>query len=274
MSEGCVTTSKSGVKKLNQRLELVQFGKTLNLKPNFKTCCLTLRCLSIEGSSKSASRNTARQVAGEPFDERRPFVNRDRRLRQIKPELHRRFDLLNDGSVYRTQRPLQFHDRNTADSLRVKSPGFQTACMMWNFKTITPKSGRARNVTHYRALMIQIDNAENETRTRFLGHAQVNYPQFSASRLRHDFSSRSYMANISADAPIIRRYSSNQADNSDNSVGESCSIAFSISATVLMRRKLPSHILTGKFIPLRLIPSLSAFSHLFSHVQLRPRRVF
>src|SRR5205807_1858092 len=198
----------------------------------------------------------------------------DGRLRQIKPELHRRFDLLNDGSVYRTQRPLQFHDRNTADSLRVKSPGFQTACMMWNFKTITPKSGRARNVTHYRALMIQIDNAENETRTRFLGHAQVNYPQFSASRLRHDFSSRSYMANISADAPIIRRYSSNQADNSDNSVGESCSIAFSISATVLMRRKLPSHILTGKFIPLRLIPSLSAFSHLFSHVQLRPRRVF
>jgi len=189
------------------RRKLVQFGKTLNLKPNFKTCCLTLRCLSIEGSSKSASRNTARQVAGEPFDERRPFVNRDGRLRQIKPELHRRFDLLNDGSVYRTQRPLQFHDRNTADSLRVKSPGFQTACMMWNFKTITPKSGRARNVTHYRALMIQIDNAENETRTRFLGHAQVNYPQFSASRLRHDFSSRSYMANISADAPIIRRYS-------------------------------------------------------------------
>src|SRR5213082_798802 len=80
-------------------------------------------------------------------------------------------------------------------------------------------------------------------------------------------------SNFTTDAPIIRRYSSNQADNSDNSVGESCPIAFSISAIVRMRRKLSSHLLTGKFIPLRLI-FLSAFSHLFSHVQLRPRGIF
>src|SRR6266852_3408844 len=70
----------------------------------------------------------------------------------------------------------------------------------------------------------------------FLNHAQINHPQFPALGLRHDSSSRSYIAKTSDDALTICWYSSNQTASLESSGCGSRSIALSISATVLMRR--------------------------------------
>src|SRR5690242_4529543 len=83
-------------------------------------------------------------------------------LRQLQPEFHRRFDLLNDSRVNHAQTPLQFHDGDAADSLRVKSSGVKTARLMRDFKTGFPESGGARNVTDDGAFVSEIGDAEDE----------------------------------------------------------------------------------------------------------------
>ena len=95
---------------------------------------------------------------------------------------------------------------------------------------------------HHRALVVQKVDTENEAGAGFLGHAQINHPQLCPAGPLHESSSRSYVANIEAEAWIICWYSFNQPASSATSDGCSRSMADSISATVLMRRNLPSGI--------------------------------
>src|SRR5258708_35832887 len=125
-------------------------------------------------------------------------------LREFQPQLHSRFDLLNDRRLNNAQAALQFDNGNTADSLSVESARLQPARLMRNFKSRAAQSGGARDVTYHGAFVVETGDAQNQTRSRLLKHAKINQPQFPALGLRHDSSSsRSYKANISPDALII-----------------------------------------------------------------------
>lgn len=80
------------------------------------------------------------------------------------------------------------------------SSGIETFHLVADFKACLAEGGGPRNVAHHCALVVQIIDAEYQTRTGLLGHSQINYPQLSPAGLLHEASSRSYIAKISAEA--------------------------------------------------------------------------